>query len=86
MSSYTEEEAAKPAAAPKEIKNAPVIEAEIKNDEPEVQNEPADQPEENTYNGDQEMDDDIDFNLGGGNDYDQAANSDSHGPGIKEDG
>ena len=40
------------------------------------------------YNGEQEEDDDVDFNLGGednnGNNYDAPAGH--HGPGIKEDG
>jgi RNA-binding protein Musashi len=39
------------------------------------------------YNGEEDMDDDIDFNLGGdGNNYDTSATHESHGPGIKEDG
>jgi RNA-binding protein Musashi len=39
------------------------------------------------YNGEEDMDDDIDFNLGGnGNNYDASAANESHGPGIKEDG
>lgn len=41
---------------------------------------------EQTYNGDQDMDDEIDFNLGNGNNYDAPANHEAHGPGIKEDG
>lgn len=36
---------------------------------------------------DQDMDDEIDFNLGNGNGYSAPANQqDAHGPGIKEDG
>ena len=44
---------------------------------------------EQTFNGDQDMDDDeIDFNLGGdnSNNYDNAQSHEAHGPGIKEDG
>lgn len=41
-----------------------------------------------TYDGDQDLDDDIDFNLGGnGNSYEAPpSHHESHGPGIKEDG
>lgn len=43
------------------------------------------------YNGEQEMDDEIDFNLGNtngnGNNYDaHSVKDEAHGPGIKEDG
>jgi len=38
------------------------------------------------YNGEQEDDDDIDFNLGNGDSYDAPASHEQHGPGIKEDG
>jgi len=46
---------------------------------------------EETYNGgDQDMDDEIDFNLGqsngNSNNYDAPATHEAHGPGIKEDG
>lgn len=37
-------------------------------------------------NGEQDMDDDVEFNLGGGNNYDQSHSYEIHGPGIKEDG
>lgn len=45
--------------------------------------------EEQMYNNEKEEDEDeIDFNLGGGNDYSAPTQQDqnSHGPGIKEDG
>jgi len=39
------------------------------------------------YGGEQDMDDEIDFNLGNGNSYDApAGHHEAHGPGIKEDG
>ena len=39
------------------------------------------------YNNEQDVDDEIDFNLGNGNDYrEQPAHQGAHGPGIKEDG
>jgi hypothetical protein len=43
--------------------------------------------DEQMYNGEQDMDDEIDFNLGGNdNSYDAPATHEAHGPGIKEDG
>jgi hypothetical protein len=39
------------------------------------------------YSHDQDGDDDIDFNLGNGNDYrEPTTHHGGHGPGIKEDG
>jgi hypothetical protein len=39
------------------------------------------------YGNDEDVDDEIDFNLGGnGPSYDSPANHEAHGPGIKEDG
>jgi hypothetical protein len=39
------------------------------------------------YGNDEDVDDEIDFNLGGnGPTYDSPANHEAHGPGIKEDG
>lgn len=83
---YTEDDApTKPAAAPAEVKSDPAPETEIKEQEPAAQDEPNNQSDEHMYNGEQEMDDDVDFNLGGGNNYEQPSHE-SHGPGIKEDG
>ena len=36
--------------------------------------------------GGEDADDEIDFNLGIGNSYDNAPTHERHGPGIKEDG
>jgi len=39
------------------------------------------------YGGGEDVDDEIDFNLGGnGATYDSPAHHEAHGPGIKEDG
>jgi len=38
------------------------------------------------YGGGEDVDDEIDFNLGGGATYGSPANHEAHGPGIKEDG
>lgn len=42
--------------------------------------------DEQMFGGEQDMDDDIDFNLGNGNGYDAPVHHEVHGPGIKEDG
>lgn len=70
-------------------KEEPAVAAEGKTEEAapelEVKTE-QDEQDEQTYEGDQDMDDDIDFNLGNGISYDSPANHETHGPGIKEDG
>lgn len=39
------------------------------------------------YGGEQDLDDEVDFNLGNGTSYDASAGpNEAHGPGIKEDG
>ncbi len=84
---YTEEDSApKPAAPEVELKSEPAQE-EIKTEELPDHTEHNGDGGEETYNGDQNMDNEIDFNLGGnGNSYDASANHEGHGPGIKEDG
>lgn len=42
--------------------------------------------DEQMYTGEQDMEDEIDFNLGNGNSYDTPTSHEAHGPGIKEDG
>jgi hypothetical protein len=88
MSRYTEDDdAPKPTQSAPEIKNEPVVvngANEIKSQPPEAA-EPTFK-EENTYSGDQNDDDEIDINLGGGNDYSGPPAQQEHGPGIKEDG
>jgi hypothetical protein len=42
--------------------------------------------DEQVYAGDQDDEDEIDFNLGGGNSYNTPPTHEAHGPGIKEDG
>jgi RNA-binding protein Musashi len=87
LSSYTEEEPpAKAAPAPVETKTETVVEAEAPTTESAAQDEPNGQGDDQMYHGEQDMDDDIDFNLGGGNNYEQSSNQESQGPGIKEDG
>ena len=84
---YNEEEnVPKPAAQALEVKSEPAPETALKEEEAEqvAQNGEGD---EHMYNGEQDDDDDIDFNLGGnGNSYDAPATHEQHGPGIKEDG
>ncbi|TAQ89391.1 hypothetical protein B7494_g2286 [Chlorociboria aeruginascens] len=82
---YTEDDtASKPAAPEPEVKPESITEIKAQEViESNGQNEDGDQQ---MYNGEQDIDDDIDFNLGNGNDYDHPVNHESHGPGIKEDG
>jgi len=68
----------------------PPAQAEVKAEEAAVQEERNGQGDEHMYNGEQDMDDEIDFNLGNGNgnghSYDAPTIHEGHGPGIKEDG
>ena len=88
---YTDEVAPPKSAAPEvELKAEPAQEV-VKAEESHDQTEPNGQGGEETYNGgDQDMDDEIDFNLGqsngNSNNYDAPATHEAHGPGIKEDG
>jgi hypothetical protein len=84
---YADDEPPKSAAPEPEVKSEPVALAatngESSNEHPE-QNGAGD---EQAYNGEEDMDDEIDFNLGGnGNNYEAPAAHELHGPGIKEDG
>lgn len=88
--SYTEDDStAKPESAPAEFNSEPTVKAEA--EEP-VQQEQNIQGDEHMYKDEQDMDDEIDFNLGNGNGnsnghgYDAPASHEQHGPGIKEDG
>ncbi|KAK2625054.1 hypothetical protein QTJ16_005423 [Diplocarpon rosae] len=85
---YTEEDTAPESAAP-------IIgtKSEPKQEEDKIEDVPAHEEQkagsgQETYSRDQEMDDEIDFNLGGnGNSYDASVgHHEAHGPGIKEDG
>lgn len=90
-SRYTEDDnAAKAAAEVAGVKTEPtpsIVKAEESAIEQEEQNGDGDQQ---MYGGEQDMDDEIDFNLGGNsNGYDAPKNDykhEEHGPGIKEDG
>jgi RNA-binding protein Musashi len=63
-------------------------------EEPSIQNKQVMGGDEEVYNDEQDIDDDIEFNLGNGNGggsgngngYDVSASHEAHGPGIKEDG
>ncbi|KAK6584004.1 hypothetical protein PZA11_003734 [Diplocarpon coronariae] len=85
---YTEEDSApKSAAVNTEPKSEP-IQGEDKSEDVPGHTEQKGGSGEGTHTGDQEMDDEIDFNLGGnGNSYDASvSHNEAHGPGIKEDG
>jgi len=85
---YTEDDTQPSTApAPAEVKTEPVVvngTSEVKQEENNGAHEEAINGDQGEYNGD-DGDDDVDFNLGNGNDYNSHAR-DNHGPGIKEDG
>jgi len=84
---YTEDDAPLKQQSAPEVKVAPVAPVEVKPDMKEEHEEPNAEGNQQVYGGEQDMDDDIDFNLGNGNSYDAPANHhEAHGPGIKEDG
>lgn len=85
---YTEDEVPKPAAPETEARSKPAALANSNGVEAEELPEQNGEDGEQMHNGEQEdMDDEIDFNLGGNdNSYDAPASHESHGPGIKEDG
>lgn len=89
MSRYTDENPAeKPAPAVVVQNNIEVKQpAEDKVEEPTEQQERSNDQDQQAFDGgDDDMDDDIDFNLGNGNGYDAPTSHEAHGPGIKEDG
>ena len=66
-----------------------VAPAEVKSETKEEEIDQNGARDQQIYGGEQDMDDEIDFNLGGGNGngYDASSNHhEAHGPGIKEDG
>ncbi|XMA13430.1 hypothetical protein WAI453_006221 [Rhynchosporium graminicola] len=88
---YADEVTAPAAVAPEVERKAEPAHEDVKVEESHVNVEQIDEGAEEHYNGgDQEMDDEIDFNLGQsnghGNNYDGPATHEAHGPGIKEDG
>jgi len=88
---YTEDDTAvKPAAPEPEVTTEPIVQTELKAEAYPEHTEQNGEGDDQMYNGEQDMDDEIDFNLGNGNgagnSYDVAAANESNGPGIKEDG
>lgn len=76
------------ASAPAEVKTEPVVvngTSEVKQEEAYGAQEEAANGDQGEYNGD-DADDDVDFNLGNGNDYNSNVPRENQGPGIKEDG
>jgi hypothetical protein len=83
---YTEEDAPAKQELPPVVKVESAAPPAVKAEESaeRVENSHAD---DQAYGGEQDVDDEIDFNLGNGNGYDApASQQDAHGPGIKEDG
>ncbi|KAH8685863.1 hypothetical protein BGZ60DRAFT_364780 [Tricladium varicosporioides] len=58
----------------------------MKMEDPVEHNEQNGNGDTQAYKDEQDMEDEIDFNLGNGTSYDSPANHEAHGPGIKEDG
>lgn len=84
---YTEDDSAeKPTSVVPEVKSEATAPIDVKADEPTEQGEQNGDAAQQIYSGEQDMDDDIDFNLGNDNGYETPATHEAHGPGIKEDG
>lgn len=89
ISRYTEDDAAsRPATLAVEVESEPAISIVAKAEERTEQNEHNENGDQHSFGGEQDVDDDIDFNLGNSNSngYDAPVSHDAHGPGIKEDG
>jgi len=86
---YAEDEVPTPAPpAPAEIKKEPVVvngASEVMQENTDSAREDGGQGDQGEYNGD-EADEEVDFNLGNGNEYSSNAHRENQGPGIKEDG
>jgi hypothetical protein len=83
---YTDEAPPKQESA-LEVKTETIAPAEVKSETREEEGEQNGAGDQQMYGGEQDMDDEIDFNLGNGNGYDAPPNHhEAHGPGIKEDG
>lgn len=83
---YTDDAAQKAAAPEPEVKAEATDVADVKVEEPNEHATETGGVDEEMYNGEQDMEDEIDFNLGNGNSYDTPSSHEQHGPGIKEDG
>ncbi|CZR60464.1 related to heterogeneous nuclear ribonucleoprotein D0 [Phialocephala subalpina] len=83
---YTDDAAQKAAAPEPEVKADAADAAEVKVEETNEHVADNGGADEEMYNGEQDMEDEIDFNLGNGNSYDTPTSHEQHGPGIKEDG
>ncbi|KFY37308.1 hypothetical protein V495_07251 [Pseudogymnoascus sp. VKM F-4514 (FW-929)] len=86
-----EDDTAKPAPAASEVRPAPAVvngSSAVKTEEPAAAPEPEATEVQELSEQPEQDDDEIDFNLGGGNEYSAPAQQerDAHGPGIKEDG
>lgn len=88
---YTEDDAP-PKAEPADVKTEDIetaisLHANTKEEAPDQHEEQNGDGDQKMYGNDEDVDDEIDFNLGGnGPNYDSPANHEAHGPGIKEDG
>ena len=84
---YTEDDGPPKQESASETKIEPAAPAEVKSEVQEEHEEQNGDRDQQMYGGEQDMDDEIDFNLGNGNSYDApVGHHEAHGPGIKEDG
>jgi len=84
---YAEDGAApNPTTTVNEVKLAKAVSSEMKEDGPIEQPDEKVDADQVIFKDDDDIDDDIDFNLGNGTSYEAPAPHDAHGPGIKEDG
>lgn len=83
---YTDDNGAKEPAKPAEVKTEEPVPAEVSTEETNNATEQSETKDETMYNGNQDGDDEIDFNLGNANTYNSPPVQESYGIGIKEDG
>lgn len=85
-----EDDSSKPTEPVPEIKPEPPVvngSKEAKAEDAIREDEQNQDGDHHMYNNEQDGDDEIDFNLGNGNEYRESpAQQGGHGPGIKEDG
>ncbi|KUJ15728.1 RNA-binding domain-containing protein [Mollisia scopiformis] len=77
---YTDDVAPKAAAPEPEVKPEVTEAAEVKVEESHEHGAENGDGDEQMYNGEQDMEDEIDFNLGNGNSYDTPGSHEAHGP------
>jgi len=84
---YTEDDnATKPTPVVSEMKVVPTLSTEVNVEDAAAQVDQNGDQDHEDFSEEQDMDDEIDFNLGNSNNNSDAPANDLHGTGIKEDG